>query len=49
MKVKTIREKSKVPIWKDSWISTGHVNKDYSGDLRILSLNRRDRNKGNPL
>ncbi|KKM60181.1 hypothetical protein LCGC14_1544470 [marine sediment metagenome] len=49
MKVKTIKDKSKVPIWKDRWVSSVHINKDYSGDLRVLSFNRRDRNKGNPL
>jgi len=46
MKVKIIKDKYKVPIWKDRWISSVRVKKDYSGDLRVRSLNRRNRNKG---
>jgi len=46
MKVKIIKDKYKVPIWKDRWVSSVRVIKDYSGDFRILSLNGMNRNKG---
>jgi len=45
MKVKIIKDKSKVPIWKDRWVSSFRTNKDYSGDFRILSLNGMNRSK----
>jgi len=47
MKVKIIKDKSNVPIWKDKWVSSVRANKDYSGDFRILSLNGMNRNKEN--
>ncbi|KKM05642.1 hypothetical protein LCGC14_1752000 [marine sediment metagenome] len=45
MKVKTIKDKSKVPAWKNKWVSGADSNNDYSGDLRTLSLNRINRNE----
>jgi len=45
MKVKIIKDKSTVPIWKNRWVSSVRKNKNYSGDFRILSLNGMNRNK----
>jgi len=45
MKVKIIKDKSTVPIWKNRWVSSVRKYKNYSGDFRILSLNGMNRNK----